>query len=333
MISEAMYNGLNIPPLYTGVTLGIVLGIIVLGGIKRIGKVSNFLIPLKVFGYFGLVIIVLGFNFTEIPKVLSWIFTSAFNGTAAFGGMMGSAFAWGVRRATFSTGAGLGEQTPAAAAAESSHPIKEGLSNAFGIYINLLVCTCTALMILVTDCFNTVNGYIGSGSASMAGLFETDQYGVAFAQEAVNTFIPGAGRILIGIFVFLFAFTCVISYAYYAETSLVYLLGKKSERFRKSTILIARILLVGSYMFFSVATSEVAWNAADLGNGLMAWLNIFLIFILFKDVVKLLKDYEAQKKAGKDPYLDPAKVDIKNIDLWADINKERITAENAKNII
>ncbi len=329
-ISEGLYHSLGIPHWITGVVGAVLLGIIILGGIKRISGFASVLVPLKIGLFMLLTIVVLIVHAKAIPGMFVMIFTAAFNQGSIFGGMMGAAIGMGVRRATFASGAGMGEETPAAAAAETDHPVGQGLANSFGIYMDIVVCTCTALMILVTDCFNTASGYIGAGSAAMSELAASGQNGIVYAQEAVGTLAPGVGEIVVGVLVILFAFTTILSYSYQAETSLAYLFGDSRPQVRKAVILGMRILILLIYIFFANTASDVAWGAADLGVGLMVWLNVFMLLFLFPKAVIMLKDYEAQKKAGQKPFFDPDKVGIKNVDLWKEINKEKIAAARAE---
>ena len=329
MIGEGLNHSLGIPPLLTGVVGAILLGIIILGGIKRISSFAAVLVPIKVGIFLLLTAIVLIANYDRIPTMFSWIFSSAFNQGSVFGGMMGSAIAMGIRRSTFASGAGMGEETPAAAAAETAHPAGQGLANSFGIYMDIIICTCSGLMILVTDCFNTASGYIGSGSSQMAALAASGKNGIVFPQEAVGTLMPGLGDFVMGVVVILFAFTTILSYYYQAETGMAYLLGKASESKRKNVYLVMKIMVLLVYIYFSTTTSSVAWGAADLACGMMVWLNVLMLWFLFPKVVAILNDYEEQRKADQVPFFDPDKVGISNVDLWKEINKDKIAAAKA----
>ncbi|MEA4836178.1 MAG: alanine/glycine:cation symporter family protein [Anaeromusa sp.] len=329
MIGEGLNHSLGIPPLLTGVVGAILLGIIILGGIKRISSFAAVLVPIKVGIFLLLTAIVLIANYDRIPTMFSWIFSSAFNQGSVFGGMMGSAIAMGIRRSTFASGAGMGEETPAAAAAETAHPAGQGLANSFGIYMDIIICTCSGLMILVTDCFNTASGYIGSGSSQMAALAASGKNGIVFPQEAVGTLMPGLGEFVMGVVVILFAFTTILSYYYQAETGMAYLLGKASESKRKNVYLVMKIMVLLVYIYFSTTTSSVAWGAADLACGMMVWLNVLMLWFLFPKVVAILNDYEEQRKADQVPFFDPDKVGISNVELWKEINKDKIAAAKA----
>lgn len=325
MISETMSVAVGAPYAVTGIIGTIVVGIIILGGIRRISSMASILVPFMAIAFFLVTIAIIIANIDKVGMVFGWIFRCAFTSDALFGGTVGTAISWGVRRAVFASGSGMGEETPAAAAAETSHPVGQGLANSFGIYMDILVCTCTALIILLTDCFNTVNGYIGSGSPEMQRLFESEQYGIAFPQEALATLLPTTGKMIIGFILILFALTSVLSYAYQAETALAYIMNNKSQKMRKGFLLGINLLTLASYLYFSMTTSYVAWAAGDFAVGSMVWLNVPLILLLSPNVIKLLKDYEQQRKAGiQYPVFDPDKLGIKNADLWKDINKDLI---------
>ena len=325
MISETMNVAVGTPYAVTGIIGTIVVGIIILGGIRRISTMATILVPFMAIAFFIVTIVILIAYADRIGMVFGWIFSCAFTSDAVFGGTIGMAISWGVRRAVFASGSGMGEETPAAAAAETSHPVGQGLANSFGIYMDILVCTCTALIILLTDCFNTVNGYIGSGSPEMQKLFEAEQYGIAFPQEALATLLPMTGKMIIGFILILFALTSVLSYAYQAETALAYIMNNKSQKVRKGFLLGINLLTLASYLYFSMTTSDVAWAAGDFAVGSMVWLNVPLILLLSPNVVKLLRDYEQQRKEGiQYPVFDPDKLGIKNADLWKDINKDLI---------
>lgn len=329
MISEGMSNSLGIPYWVTGVVGAAILAGIVLGGIKRISKATSVMVPFMLGAFLLVVVIVLAMNIANIPAMFGMIFQAAFNGTSAFGGLMGAAIAWGVKRAIYSSGSGFGSETPLAAAAECAHPAQQGLANSIAVYLDAIIYTSTGLMILASDTFNTAGGYIGSGSAKMGEFAEQALSGVVFAQEAVGTVLPGLGQIVIALCVLFFAFTSILSYVYQAETALAFLAEKASATVRKNLVYGVRIITPLVYLYFSVATSSAAWGAGDLGFGLMTWLNMILLVIMFPKASALLKDYEAQRKIGKIPYFDPDKLGMKNADLWKEINKKQIAAEKA----
>ena len=149
--------------------IAVLLLITVLGGIKRISAVASSIVPFMTVVYMGITLIILVLNITKIPALISSVVSSAFGLNAIFGGTIGTAIAQGIKRGTFSSASGMGEASPTAAAVESSHPVKQGLSNAAGVWLDtVIVCTCSGLLILLTDCFNTAGGYIGSGNPELA---------------------------------------------------------------------------------------------------------------------------------------------------------------------
>ncbi|MEA4934650.1 MAG: alanine:cation symporter family protein, partial [Lawsonibacter sp.] len=236
----------------------------------------------------------------------------------------------GIKRGTFSSAAGMGESTPAASAAETSHPIKQGMANAAGVWLDtIIVCTATGFMILLTDCFNVTDVYIGQGAAEMAALAASGTRGVIFVQYACRLVIGNFAPLFIAIMLALFSFTCIISYYYEAETSALYLFqGEGKAKARKIVTWIIRIAIVALVFVFGIVESSLAWDLSDLALGACTWVNIFMLWFLFPKARALYLDYEEQMKAGKDPYYNPDKLSWKGVDteLWKEINKDRIKA-------
>ena len=163
-------------------------------------------------------------NITAVPALIKTVVTSAFAKNAVFGGTIGVIIQQGVKRGTFSSAAGMGEASPTAAAAETSHPVKQGMANAAGVWLDtVIICTASGLMILLTDCFNTAGGYVGSGSAELPALAAAGTNGVVFVQLACKTVMGKIAPTFIAIMLALFSFTCLISYYYEAETAAMYL--------------------------------------------------------------------------------------------------------------
>ena len=222
-IADSFSTAFNIPPFVTGILIVVLLGIIIFGGVKRIASFAGKVVPVMAIGYIVMMVIVLAFNAHNIPSMFALIFKSAFGMDAIFGGMVGTAISWGVRRAVFSNVAGAGEATFSSAAAEVSHPAKQGLVQSFSIYIDtVLVCTATALMILSTGMYNVTTPEGVALVENMPGI----EAGTAFTQAAVSTVFSQYGSGFVAIAIFLFAFTCLIAYYYIAETTLVYLDNK-----------------------------------------------------------------------------------------------------------
>lgn len=308
-IAQSVHAAFNVPVAVTGGIVSLLLALIIFGGVKRIGKVAELVVPFMAGGYILMAVIIIVLNISELPSVVSLIFRSAFNMEATFAGVFGSAIAWGIKRGIYSNEAGQGTAPHAAAAAEVSHPAKQGLVQAFSVYVDtLFVCSATAFMILITNKYNVVNPTGGFLVESLPGI----AYGPAFTQQAVNTHFPSVGGGFVAISLLFFAFTTIMAYYYYAETNLSYL-DKKGNKWM---IWALRVLIIVTTFYGSIKTATSAWTLGDIGVGLMAWLNVVAILFLQKPALKALKDYKAQKKAGIDPVFHPAKLGIKNADEW-----------------
>lgn len=319
-ISGAVTNAFGISPWITGIILVLLLGFIIIGGVKRIANFAQLVVPFMALLYILMAFVVIIMNISEVPAVFGLIFRSAFNVDATFGGMLGAAIAWGVKRAIYSNEAGQGTGPHPAAAAEVSHPAKQGLVQAASVYIDtLLVCSATALMILFMGTYNT-NVMDAEGEQIVEHLPGVDQNG--FTQAAVNAAIPafeGFGSGFVAVALFFFAFTTLVAYYYIAETNVTYILRDK-----KSPVVmwILKLVLLGSAFYGTVRTSDLAWAFGDVGLGLMVWVNVIACLILTKPAIAALRDYEAQKKLGKDPVFDPDKLGIKNADFWYEYRKK-----------
>jgi AGCS family alanine or glycine:cation symporter len=249
-------------------------------------------------------------NAERVPEMFGMIFDSAFGSHAAFGAMLGLAVEWGVKRGIYANEAGQGTGPHAAAAAEVSHPAKQGYVQAFAIYFDtMMVCTASAFLILATGRYN-VQGPDGTSLYSgMAGV----EAGPAYAQAAVESVLPGWGAGFIAVALFFFAFTTIMAYYYMAETNLTYVNG---ARRRPLTVLALRLGIMAMVIFGAFHNATMAWGLGDIGVGLMAWLNIVAILILHKPAMIALRDYERQKKLGLDPVFDPDALGIRNADFW-----------------
>lgn len=319
-IAVGFENTLGINKNITAIILIALLGVIIFGGIKRIATVAEKVVPFMALGYVIMTFVILIANFSEIPAMFSLIFSSAFGTNEMFGGIIGAAIAWGVKRAVFSNVAGVGEGTYSSAAAEVSHPAKQGLVQAFSVYIDtIVVCTATALMILITGMYSITP----EGQKPIVENMKGVEAGPLWTQQAVESVIPGFGSVFVAIAIFFFAFTTLMAYYYISETTLIYLDRNQKFKWVKNTLVV--IFLVMIY-FGSVKSASLLWALGDLGFGSMAWLNLITILLLTKPAYKIFKDYEAQKKAGLDPVFDPQKLGIKGADFW----EEKIKKKPAK---
>lgn len=309
-IADSFQTAFNIPSSVTGIIIVALLAIIIFGGVKRIASFAGTIVPFMAIGYILMMVIVLAFNASNIPAMFALIFKSAFGMDAVFGGIVGTAISWGVRRAVFSNVAGAGEATFSSAAAEVSHPAKQGLVQGFSIYIDtVLVCTATALMILSTGMYNVIPAEGMTLVENMPGV----DAGTAFTQAAVSTVFSQYGSGFVAIAIFLFAFTCLIAYYYIAETTLVFLDSKLRYPVLKPILKVVFLIICFAG---SVQSIGMMWALGDIGFGSMCYLNFIAILLLSKTALKVLKDYDEQKKLGLDPMFDPRKVGIENADFW-----------------
>ncbi|MCU6604016.1 alanine:cation symporter family protein [Peribacillus frigoritolerans] len=309
-IAAGVENAFGIKPVFTGLAIVLLLGFIIFGGVKRIANAATLIVPFMALGYILLSVVIVLMNITELPGVISLIFRSAFGLDSAFGGIIGMAIAWGVKRGVYSNEAGQGTGAHPAAAAEVSHPAKQGLVQAFSVYIDtLFVCSATAFMILFTGMYNT---QAVNGSFIVNNLGDVTP-GPGYTQAAIDSVIPGFGAGFVAIALFFFAFTTIMAYYYIAETNIAYLMRNRNG---KSAMFALKLIILAASFYGSVRTAELAWALGDAGLGIMVWLNVIAILILAKPALITLKDYEKQKKAGIDPVFNPKALGIKNADFW-----------------
>ncbi|BDG37823.1 alanine/glycine:cation symporter family protein [Saccharococcus caldoxylosilyticus] len=312
-IAEGIKNAFGISPTVTGIGIVILLGVIIFGGVKRIARAAEWIVPFMALGYILMALFIVFANISELPHVLGLIFRSAFGMDAAFGGILGAAISWGVKRGIYSNEAGQGTAPHAAAAAEVSHPAKQGLVQAFSVYVDTwFVCSATAFMILITGMYNVTP----EGKAPIVQKLGDVEPGPIFTQKAVETVFPGFGAPFVAIALFFFAFTTIMAYYYMAETNIAYmarLLKLNKANWLQYALKVAMLAVV---FYGCIKTAKLAWTLGDIGVGSMAWLNLIAILLLTKPALKVLKDYEQQKKAGKDPVFDPVKLGITGADFW-----------------
>ena len=298
--------------LVTAVTVVAVLGFIIFGGVKRIAHVTQIVVPFMALAYILMALFIIGTNITQLPGIISMIVTDAFTPMAG----VGAAIGWGVKRGVYSNEAGQGTGPHAAAASEVEHPAQQGLVQAFSVYIDtLFVCSATAFMILITGAYNV---HPNDGVMIVQNLpAETIIDSPAFTQLALESVMGGFGKIFVAVALFFFAFTTLLAYYYIAETNVAYI--RRSFRIPYELTILKFALMV-SVFYGAIRTATLAWGLGDIGVGLMAWLNIVGILILFlmgRPALKALKDYEEQRKAGVETYtFDPEKLGIKNADFW-----------------
>ena len=309
-IASGLKNSLGIAPEVSAAIIVVLLGLIIFGGVKRIARFAEIVVPFMALGYILIACVVIGLNIEKLPGVLSLIFSSAFGADAAFGAMLGSAIQWGVKRGVFSNEAGQGSGPHPAAAAEVSHPAKQGIVQAFSVYVDtLFVCSATAFMLLITGLYN-VKGLDGN---MIRNALPGTEVGPAFTQAAVESVLPGFGSIFVAGALFFFAFTTIIAYYYIAETNVAYINRKVG---RPWLVFVLKVVSLGACLYGAVRSADLAWTLGDIGVGIMAWLNIVAILFLQKPALDSLKDYEAQQAKGLEPTFQTTAADLPNADLW-----------------
>jgi len=311
-VAGGMENAFQLKPWMTGLVIAVLIGIITLGGVKRIATVAEFIVPFMAIAYMVLSAVIIFMNLSELPSIISLIVRSAFSFDSTFGGMVGAAISWGVRRGIYTNEAGQGTGAHAAAAAEVSHPVKQGLVQAFSIYIDtLVICTATAFMILISGMYN-VQLDNGKGDFIVEHLPGMEA-GPAYTQKAIDVVMPGMGSQFVAIALLFFGFATIMAYYYIAEVNLSFLLKGPSY---KLAIFILKILIVFSSFSGAIQSASLAWALGDVGLGIMVWLNLIAILALSRPAFLALKDYENQKKRGINPVFDPVKLGIKHADFW-----------------
>jgi alanine or glycine:cation symporter, AGCS family len=309
-IAVGVQNAVGIDPNTTAAVLAIMLGLIIFGGVKRIATFAEVVVPFMALGYILVACVIVMLNIEKLPEVIVLIFKSAFGLEAGFGAILGLAVQWGVKRGVYSNEAGQGTGPHASSAAAVSHPAKQGLVQAFSVYIDtLFVCSATAFMLLITGQYNV---QAPDGSALFTGIAGVAA-GPGYVQTAMENIMPGFGNIFVAVALFFFAFTTIVAYYYIAETNIAYINRKTS---RPWMTLLLKAGIIGATVYGTVKTADLAWGLGDLGVGLMAWLNIIAILLMHKVAYKCLRDYEAQLKEGKEPVFHPEKLGIKNADYW-----------------
>ena len=252
---------------------------------------------------------------------------------AVFGAILGLAIQWGVKRGIYSNEAGQGTGPHAAAAAEVSHPAKQGFVQAFAVYIDtlfdrssaasdvykrqLFVCSATAFIIISTGAYRVYSDGSGSGLLFEGIVSPTASEGPAFVQTGFDAMFSGFGPTFVAVALAFFAFTTIVAYYYMAEVNLVFLTRNlRNGMVRRVVLRFLQALILVSVAYGAVATTGAAWGLGDIGVGSMAWLNILGILVLQGPALKALKDYRAQKRQGLDPQFDPRPLGIRNADFW-----------------
>lgn len=290
-IANAMSTAFGWSDLYVGIAVVVLSAIVIFGGIKRIAKVAEMIVPIMALLYLALALFIMFSNLEKLPDVLMLIFKSAFGLQEAAAGGLGYAIAQaminGIKRGLFSNEAGMGSAPNAAASATPypPHPASQGYVQMLGVFMDtIVICSATVAIILMSG------EYVGQA---------TEVTGIELTQRALSSQVGDWGGIFVAVAIFFFAFTSIIANYSYAETNLLFL-----EHNHKAGLSIFRVVVLGMVMFGALASLPVVWSLADVSMGLMAIVNLVAIILLSGIVIKLAKDYNRQLDEGKVPTFD-----------------------------
>ena len=281
-------------PMILGIVLAAAAALVIWGGVHRIGFISSVIVPVMAVLYILLGLVTMVLNITELPNMFAVILKNAFDVQAIMGGFAGSAVVIGIKRGLFSNEAGMGSAPNASASADVDHPVKQGLVQIISVFIDtILICSSTAIMLLV------------SGVEGKSDVLD----GIPYVQAAISSNVGKWGIHFITFSIFAFAFSSLIGNYFYAESNILFI------RNSKVLLNIFRITCVVAIFLGAQADFSLVWNLADITMGLMAIVNIIAIFLLGKVAIKVLKNYEKQKKEGKNPVFYEDEVGLKGT-VW-----------------
>ncbi|WP_375104347.1 alanine/glycine:cation symporter family protein [Paenibacillus sp. RS8] len=294
-VTVAFENSFGTNRAILGVVMAAAFAVVIFGGVKRIARMSEYIVVVMAGLYIGAALIIMLINITELPGVIALIVKSAFGFEQVAGGSLGAVILQGVKRGLFSNEAGMGSAPNAAATATTSHPVKQGLMQALGVLTDtLLICSSTAFIILLSDAYK------------QPGLD-----GIKLTQAALSEHIGSWASGSLAIMIFLFAFSTLIGNYYYGETNIEFLNSNKK------VLLFYRYSVLAMIIFGSVAKVQLVWDLADLFMGFMVIVNLIAILLLSKVAFAALKDYKKQKREGKDPVFYKDSIPgLENVDGW-----------------
>jgi alanine or glycine:cation symporter, AGCS family len=281
-VAASLKQSMGISPYISGIVIALATALVVIGGIKSIGRVAEKIVPLMAVIYVIGALIVIFVNIQHLPRAFGWIFGNAFNGTAVSGGFLGTVVRMGVARGVFSNEAGLGSAPIAHAASKTNDPVRQGIIASLGCFIDtIIICTMTALVILISPIVN-----IGADGLMVV----TDGLnGAALTTAAFDASLPGIGSYIVSFGLVFFAFSTILGWFYYGYKSLEYLAGVKVASYYKWVWVL--LVFVGA-----VIPLSFVWNLSDAFNGLMAIPNLVALIALSSVTFGMLKDYENKKK-------------------------------------
>ncbi len=287
-----------VTPAIMGLALAVLFLVCIMGGGKRLSKVTGVMVPVMGVLYILVALVIVVMNIGRVPAMFGAIFASAFDFKAIFGGFSGSCLMYGIKRGLYSNEAGMGSAPNAAASADVSHPVKQGLVQMLSVFLDtLLICTATAFMCLL------------SGVAP-----EEELAGAPYVQAALGNVLGGFGPVFITVSMTLFAFTTLIGNYYYCEGCLRFIMKRQPSKTFMTGFRIAASVIV---FVGAVASMSLVWNLADVTQGLMVVTNIPVILLLMKPAVAALKDYQQQRQAGENPVFRAADIGLKEkTEFW-----------------
>lgn len=284
----------SVAPMILGLVLAVLTGLVIWGGVHRIGFITSVIVPIMACIYILIGIVTMALHVTELPGVFAVIFENAFDFRAMAGGLAGSAVVIGIKRGLFSNEAGMGSAPNASASAEVDHPVTQGLVQVISVFIDtLLICSSTAMMLLV------------SGVQGESGVLD----GIPYVQAAISANVGSWGIHFITFSIFAFAFSSVIGNYYYAESNILFI------KDNKTLLNVFRVTCCAAVFLGAQADFTLVWNIADITMGAMAIVNIIAIFLLNGIAMKALKHYESQRKTGRKPTFRGEDIGVKGT-VW-----------------
>ena len=293
-LCDAIGEAFKVSPSYVAIGLALMTLLIIFGGIRRIARFCAMIVPFMAFGYILLALYILIVNITEIPAMLSLIVRSAFGWEQAAGGAVGIAIMQGVKRGLFSNEAGEGSAPNAAATATIPHPVQQGLLQSLGVFTDtLVICTCTAFIIL------------------LSGLYSEGTDGIILTRHAMDHHLGSFGAWFLTAAIFLFAYSTIIANYFYGETNVRYICNK-SWAVALFRCMSGVVVLLGGYM-----TLQQAWGIVDLAMALMTITNLIAVCLLSRYAFRLLKDFKEQRRKGtKEPIFNPDLFPEADLEGW-----------------
>lgn len=297
-ITLAFQEAFGTSRLLVGVVITVLTSVVIFGGVHRIAKVAEVIVPIMAIAYVLVAVFVIVMNITMIPSIIALIVKSAFGIKPIVGAGIRVALMQGIKRGLFSNEAGMGSAPNAAATAEVSHPVKQGLIQTLGVFTDtILICSATAFMILISGVYNNA-----------------ELTGIQLTQNALSSQVGAWGNTFVAVCIFLFAFSSIIGNYYYGETNIEFI--KES----KMSLFVYRLCVIGMVLFGSVSKIGIVWDLADLFMGLMAIINLIAIVLLCNVAIDALRDYKTQLKAGKNPVFTAKSIKgLSNAECWDNV--------------